>query len=134
MQRKVKIYFAFAMVVAALAFLITSGFNNETMVYYSTVKELKAKGANGYNQGYRVSGVAKAGSIRHDVEKVQVEFDIEEEGETLHIVYNGILPDTFKEGSEVLVEGKYSHDGNFYATNVFTKCASKYDAAEMQKR
>ena len=130
MQRKVKVYFAFAAVVAAMAFLMISGFNNETMVYYSTVKELKAKGPGGSEQGYRVSGIAVTGSLQRIPQKNQVQFDIEEEGETLHIVYNGILPDTFREGSEVLAEGKYGSDGNFYATNVFTKCASKYNAAE----
>jgi len=132
MQRNVRIYIAFAAVVAAMAFLVISGFNNKTMVYYSTVKELKAKSSDAFRQGYRVSGTTVVGTLQQIPQKNQVQFDIEQEGESLHIIYNGILPDTFREGQEVLVEGKYSRDGNFYATNVFTKCASKYDAAAKQ--
>ncbi|MFQ5629845.1 MAG: cytochrome c maturation protein CcmE [bacterium] len=45
------------------------------------------------------------------------------------------MPDTFKPGAfdtdiEVLIEGKYRPDGAFHATNILTKCASKYDPAE----
>ncbi|RMD95313.1 MAG: cytochrome c maturation protein CcmE [Calditrichaeota bacterium] len=129
MKRNFRIVAVFAVVIFAMIYLISSGLNNKTMVYYSTVKELKQKGKSAYGQGFRVSGKVVPGSIDKASDKIEARFVIEEEGERLQVVYHGILPDTFKEGSEVLVEGKYQPDDSFMATNVFTKCASKYSPA-----
>jgi len=130
MKPKAKIFISFAIVVVAMAFLVFFGFNNKTMVYYSTIKELKSKGEGAYNQGFRVSGTVVPGSVQKIDQAVQVRFAVTEEGEKLQVIYSGILPDTFKEGMDVLVEGKYQKDGTFAATHVFTKCASKYEATD----
>jgi cytochrome c-type biogenesis protein CcmE len=59
---------------------------------------------------------------------------------TLNVVYSGSepLPDTFKDGSQALADGKMDASGVFLATKVQAKCASKYeakpgDAAAMRK-
>jgi cytochrome c-type biogenesis protein CcmE len=39
------------------------------------------------------------------------------------------LPDTFKDKSQALVEGRPGADGRFVAEHVQAKCASKYEAA-----
>ncbi len=130
MARNKKVYIAFAVVLAAMAYLIFGGFNQQTMVYYSTVKELKEQGSQAYGRGFRVSGKVVPGSVQVATDRVRASFDIEEEGEVLHVVYDGVLPDTFKENIDVLVEGKMAESGTFQAANVFTKCASKYAPAE----
>jgi cytochrome c-type biogenesis protein CcmE len=53
-------------------------------------------------------------------------FSIDELGNTMEVSYHGIIPDTFKEGAGVLLEGRYMN-GRFEATNIMTKCASKYE-------
>ncbi len=130
MSRNKKVYVAFLAVVLAMAILILFGFNEETMVYYSTVKELKARGAEAYGRGFRVSGKVVPGTVERATDRVYATFVISEEGETLRIEYEGILPDTFKEDVEVLIEGTMQADGTFKASNVFTKCASKYEPIE----
>jgi cytochrome c-type biogenesis protein CcmE len=49
---------------------------------------------------------------------------------TLNVVYTGAdpLPDTFKDGSQAVADGKLASDGVFHATKVQAKCASKYEA------
>ena len=44
--------------------------------------------------------------------------------------YNGPLPDTFEEGRDVVVEGKLNAAGTIEASNVLTKCGSRYEAVE----
>lgn len=134
MQRKFKVYFAFSLIVVAMAFLILSGFDQETMLYYTTVQELQEKGDGAYNQGYRVAGTVVAGTVEKSGDLLRVAFDIQEEGRILHVVYDGIVPDTFKEKTDVLLEGKYQKDKTFYATNIMTKCASKYDPENTQQK
>ena len=46
---------------------------------------------------------------------------------TLDVDYRGVVPDSFKPGGEVIVEGKYNKDGKFLATAIMPKCASKYE-------
>ena len=55
--------------------------------------------------------------------------DIERPGTTFPVHYQGPLPDTFQEGADVVVEGKYSAAGGFEATTLLTKCGSRYEAA-----
>ncbi len=130
MAKNKKVYVAFLAVVMAMAFLILWGFNEQTMVYYSTVKELKDRGTEAYGRGFRVSGKVVPGTVERATDRVHASFVIVEEGETLRVEFDGILPDTFKEDGEVLIEGTMREDGTFQATNVFTKCASKYEPME----
>ena len=48
------------------------------------------------------------------------------------MVYDGALPDTFKDvdGAEVVVEGTRLAGGEFRAHTFLAKCPSKYEAAK----
>ena len=52
--------------------------------------------------------------------------DKDDAGLTLPVVYKGAVPDTFKAGAEVIVEGGLQPDGRFMAKTLMTKCPSKY--------
>ena len=51
---------------------------------------------------------------------------------TLWVDYQGALPDTFQEGAEVIVEGRWQEPSVFNATSVITKCPSKYEKANRE--
>ena len=51
--------------------------------------------------------------------------DMGDNGISLPVVYNGAVPDTFKVGNQVVVEGKYT-TGLFEAEAIIVKCGSKY--------
>ena len=42
------------------------------------------------------------------------------------VSYSGAVPDTFKAGAEVIVEGGMGPEGRFAAKTLMTKCPSKY--------
>jgi len=52
--------------------------------------------------------------------------DKNDKGQTIVVRYKGAVPDTFKPGAEVIVEGAMEHGGAFNATTLMTKCPSKY--------
>ena len=64
-----------------------------------------------------------------------MEFVIANQDTTIRVRYVGkdIIPDTFKDGTKALVEGKAASDGVFQATHIEAKCASKYEA-EYEKK
>jgi cytochrome c-type biogenesis protein CcmE len=45
------------------------------------------------------------------------------------VVYRGIIPDTFTDSVDVVVEGRLGRDGTFRATTLLAKCASRYENA-----
>ena len=51
--------------------------------------------------------------------------DAEKPGAVLWVDYSGVVPDTFKPGAEVIVEGGMKN-GDFLARSLMTKCPSKY--------
>jgi len=125
-RKRATIFIVFAAVIGLIAWLFVSGFN-DTMVYYMTVSELKAQTANAQGHGLRVSGNVMPGTVTRSEDGLQLRFTLDELGETMPVVYQGIVPDTFKENAGVLLEGKYVN-GEFHAAQVFTKCASKYES------
>lgn len=52
--------------------------------------------------------------------------DKDQAGQTIPVRYTGLVPDTFKAGAEVIVEGSMSALGSFMAKTLMTKCPSKY--------
>jgi cytochrome c-type biogenesis protein CcmE len=53
--------------------------------------------------------------------------DKERPGETIRVSYSGAVPDSFKPGVEVIVEGSMqAPDSIFAAHTLMTKCPSKY--------
>jgi len=44
------------------------------------------------------------------------------------VSYQGVTPDMFIDGGEVVVEGALGKDGVFHANTLLTSCPSKYEA------
>ena len=102
----------------------------ESKAYYQTVPELRAMGARAEGRRVRVAGNVVKNSIKRH-EQGLVTFDIDYEGETLSIQYVGRspLPDTLVDRAQAVAEGTLQPNGNFEATLVQAKCASKYEAS-----
>ncbi len=97
-------------------------------VYYMTVNELKSC-TTCTTQSVRVAGVVRAGSVvRNDAQQL-VRFAITAGGQSLSVIYSGIIPDIFRPGIEVVVEGHYTGQGPFQAQTLLAKCPSKFQAA-----
>ena len=131
-----KTYTKFALlvvaIIATLGWLAASGIN-ETKTSYKEIKEVRAMGQKAQDGRLRVGGDVVPGSIVREGKEVR--FTIHQEVLKLNVIYAGIdpLPDTFKDGSQALVDGKLRQDGIFQASKIQAKCASKYEAKPMQK-
>ncbi|HCW93018.1 MAG TPA: cytochrome c biogenesis protein CcmE [Flexistipes sinusarabici] len=133
-MKKSKFLIAGLIVVAAVGYLIISGFNSSS-VYYLEVSELVKKPAAYSEKGLRVSGDVKNGTVQKDVVNQHLEFVMsDKKGSEMNVVYNGIIPDAFNEDVQVIVEGEYSKKTNtFKARTLLAKCPSKYEAKVEKK-
>jgi cytochrome c-type biogenesis protein CcmE len=132
MPAKIKFILGGIVIVAALAWLGFVGFQ-ESKAYYITVDEYSAMKGTLEGKTLKLAGDVVAGSINRS--KPQMEFAMGSRNSTIRVHYigNDVIPDTFKEGSKTLVEGKVAPDGTFQARHIEAKCASKYES-EYDKR
>ncbi len=114
------------LVVAAVGYLaITAADKN--MVTYLTISDVMADPAVASDTGVRVTGHVAEGTIQVRGPR-EVAFIVEGDGHNLPAVYRGAVPDTFKDGAEVVLEGRMDANGEFQATTLLAKCPSKYEA------
>jgi cytochrome c-type biogenesis protein CcmE len=125
-MNSVKYWVGALLVVGALGYLALSG-AQENMVNYLTIAEVKASTDTEAATGVRVAGRVKPGSIDPSIPR-EVVFTVAGEGDSLRARYRGVVPDTFKDGAEVVLEGKLNGRGEFEATTLLAKCPSKYEA------
>ncbi len=97
-------------------------------MYYVTVPELQHC-RTCMTQSVRVAGYVQAASIQRDEQAQSISFRIEDHHQTLAVVYSGVVPDIFRAGVQVVVEGRYSGRGPFQAQTLLAKCPSKFQSA-----
>jgi len=96
--------------------------------YYVTVSEFSARGTELHDTTVRVAGKIADSPIEWDAKDLQLRFAITEGSETMTVIYHGAKPSGFKEGSNILVEGKCHSDGIFRASQLIMQCPSKYES------
>lgn len=128
-MRRKKLQFVLGGVVifGAIAYLSVSGIR-EGMSYFHKIDEVQALGSKLHGKGIRVSGKVQEGSIRQSPDRRVHDFNMVDGKGVLAVHFRGILPDLFKDGAVVIVEGKYGINGVLVASNVMTACPSKYEA------
>ncbi|TMB79398.1 MAG: cytochrome c maturation protein CcmE, partial [Chloroflexi bacterium] len=73
--------------------------------------------------------VRVAGVVQDDVQKsdgLHVTFTEKDGTASMPVQYTGTLPDIFKPGITVVVEGKLGGDGVFHARTLLAKCPSRF--------
>lgn len=113
--------------IASLGFFAFRG----AATYYYTVTEIVNQGNELRDDTIRVTGQVVTDSVQQSQNR-NVKFvilDRTNTQNTLSISYTGSLPDAFKEGNDVIVEGKLTPPGTFEAKQIIVKCPSKYEPA-----
>ena len=97
---------------------------SESAQYYKHVDEVMAQPDAWYGKSLQVHGFAR--DIKRTRDSLDYSFEMYNNGQVLRASYTGVVPDTFRNESEVVLEGKLGPDG-FHATGVTAKCPSKYE-------
>ena len=131
-----RFFFGLTAVAGVVGYLMWTGIS-DTMVYYLTPIELMERveaDPTFHELGVKVNGRVVEGSWEQGIEgrstHAFVVSDLEDVDATLRVRYDDVLPDTFNDQAEVVLEGTYGTDGVFRAHTVLTKCGSRYEAAE----
>ncbi|MCG9682841.1 cytochrome c maturation protein CcmE [Vibrio sp. Isolate23] len=88
-------------------------------------------------QRLRIGGMVVEGSVRRDPESLRVSFDLHDVGPKVTIVYDGILPDLFREGQGIVAQGVLRDATTVEAFEVLAKHDEEYmppEIAEAMKK
>jgi len=113
----------------AIGYLAYTGFQSSATYYY-TINELQSQKNTVQSNNVRVTGQVASESIQTETATLTMKFTIVDGPASLPVIYKGAVPDTFKAGIDVVVEGRLENDGIFRASNILTKCPSKYEPAK----
>jgi cytochrome c-type biogenesis protein CcmE len=129
MEKNRRFLIGATIIVLAVAYLVYTGVR-ETSVYYLTIDEFLARRTAVVDQGIRVAGRVGAASVQWNPGTLDLRFRLAsfDGHDGVDVLYNGILPDMFAEGRDVIVEGSYSRAGTLHARTLLTSCPSKYEA------
>ena len=112
--------------------LVLNAFQSNLVFFFSPSQVAAHAAPTG--RTFRVGGLVEPGSLKVDGTKVQ--FVITDTAQTVPVRFEGILPDLFKEGKGVVVQGQL-HEGVFVAREVLAKHDENYmppEAADALKR
>lgn len=130
-NNKWKFGIVLGIILVTLSWLAFTGIQ-QSKSYYVTVSELSTM-SNAHKVRLRVAGDVVPGSIQY--RSGEVDFTIAQGGHNLNVAYIGTdpLPDTFVSNAQAVAAGTLQPDGNFRATGVQAKCASKYEPKGVRK-
>ena len=126
MLRRKRFLIGGAIVAAAIGYLGFVGLQGST-AYYHKVSELLDRGSSAYGESVRVNGRVAPGSVVRESSGLFWRFTVVDAERSLPVVYEGAVPDAFKEDLDVVLEGFLDSSGVFRAGNILTKCPSKYE-------
>lgn len=129
---RIKLIVAGLVLVASVSYLAFAG-AQKGWVYYLDVDTYLADAAY-QSQRVRLCGRVAEDQFEAAPAQLAARFQLLGPTEQLAVVYHGVIPDTFKVGVDVVLEGKLDDAGVFQADLLMTKCASKYQAEEHAKR
>lgn len=110
-------------------FLVLKGLEDQVVYFYSPADMLKKQVKIG--QKARLGGMVENGSVHK--EGTNVTFKVTDFSHTLTVEYQGILPDLFREGQGVVVEGSLIRANIFQAHTVLAKHDENYMPPEVAK-
>ena len=116
---------------SAATALILNAFQ-DNLAFFVTPSEVHAKSEHP-DRRFRIGGLVEDGTVERDQQSTEVTFQVTDTEASVPVTFDGILPDLFREGQGVVVEGRINADGVFEADNVMARHDEDYMPAEAQE-
>ncbi|HEV8345360.1 MAG TPA: cytochrome c maturation protein CcmE [Vicinamibacterales bacterium] len=129
-HRNIKIAATVAVLVTAFVGLMYMTLREGTE-YYKHVDEVMTTPQQWEGKRLQLHGFVVPGSIYIKPSTLEYKFQVQNKGHVVDATYKGVVPDTFKDDSEVVLKGQLTPQGFHTESNgIMAKCPSKYEAAK----
>lgn len=112
------------------ALLAASALREEASYFYTPYTLAKAKVTS--DKAIRLGGMVQTGSIKRAADGVTVSFIVQDRDAVQNVMFRGITPDLFVEGSGVVADGKLDKNGIFIAESLLAKHDENYVPRELK--
>ena len=126
-QRLVLVIAAIAAVLAAVL-LAMWGLKDRAAYFYTPADIASGKAHEG--EAMRLGGMVERGTVQRAPDGVTVRFAVTDGKAQIPVVYRGIVPDLFREGSGAVAEGRLER-GTFVAETILAKHDERYMPPEL---
>lgn len=122
-QRLIYIFVIIGAVVAATSLALYALQQNINLFY--SPSQMVA-GSVPLNHKCRMGGLVQLRSFQRKQNSLQVSFRVADQKKSIQVNYTGVLPDLFREGQSVVVEGQLNSQKIFIADQVLAKHDERY--------
>ncbi|SEG34305.1 cytochrome c maturation protein CcmE [Vibrio hangzhouensis] len=139
-KKRLGIILAIFIGISATVGLILYALNQNMDLFYTPTELVNGKQDGSkpeIGQRLRIGGMVVAGSVSRDSESLRVSFDLADVGPKVTVVYDGILPDLFREGQGIVAQGVLIEPTKIEAFEVLAKHDEEYmppEVAEAMKK
>lgn len=121
---------ALAVVAVIGAVLLAMWGLRDQAAYFYTPADIAA-GKAAPETAIRLGGMVEEGSITRDPDGVTIRFVVNDGDARTPVMFRGIVPDLFREGSGVVAEGQLQPGGLFVAQTILAKHDERYMPPEL---
>lgn len=137
-RRKKRMILLFAVVVglSAMTGLVLYALQQNIDLFYTPTELVQGKGEDKLKpepgQRLRIGGLVVPGSVQRDQQSLKVSFDlVDAGGEKVTVLFDGILPDLFREGQGIVAQGNLKDARTIEAFEVLAKHDEEYMPPEV---
>ena len=127
-QRLVLVVLAGVAVVGAV--LLAMWGLQDRAAYFVTPSDISA-GRITPDKPMRLGGMVVKRSLKRDADGLTIRFTVSDTKAETQVVYRGITPDLFREGSGIVAEGRLAANGLFVADQILAKHDERYMPPQM---
>lgn len=129
-RRKILMLLFVMSIVAIASALVLYALRQNISLFYTPTQV--ATGQAPLHHAIRVGGMVEKGSITRAAKGLEVQFKITDFDKTITVIYQGILPDLFREGQGIVAEGQVTDNLHFRASQVLAKHDANYMPPEVK--
>lgn len=134
-KKRLTIVIAIITAIGIITGLVLYALSQNIDLFYTPSEIVNGKDDSGIKpvigQRIRVGGLVVPGSVMRDPDNLKVQFDLTNKGETVRIMYDGILPDLFREGQGIIANGTLTEAKLLTASEVLAKHDENYMPKEI---
>ena len=104
---------AIAGVLITSAIIIVLNVFNDNLVFFYSPSEILERNFDEESRQIRLGGMVVPNSVQRRPTDTTVSFQVTDNRNTIKVTYTGILPDLFREGKGVVVQGRFTENQMF---------------------
>ena len=128
-KKRILIVCAILVGISISVILILTAFEKNLMYFYSPTEIINGDAPK--TRSFRIGGLVVTDSVIRNSDDLKVSFILTDMVNEVKVIYEGILPDLFREGQGIVANGKLQSDNIFIAEQVLAKHDENYMPPEV---